>query len=275
MSNISNNNLDLLIQSQIKNCNNLTNYNANIDNLTNEFSKSMGSNNNKLYMNKINMSISNTNHDHNNNYSENLRKELINKNKMIENYAKKLNEYKGKIDMLLARNKKIIEESKKNQDFLMGQIKEYQSEIYNLKKTNYDLIKRKKNSNNNRVNSLNDSYKNLVYNDINNNKDYIRQINELRNQIEKYKIENNNLKILLIKAKNNSNNYSKNSNEPWKKDNSRNRFSLNNGNEKKYDKKSYSVSKSKKRMRMSIFLKKNYEEDLPSENNNVKSFVLN
>ena len=30
MSNISNKNLDLLIQIQIKNCNNLTNYNTNI-----------------------------------------------------------------------------------------------------------------------------------------------------------------------------------------------------------------------------------------------------
>ena len=132
---------------------------------------------------------------------------------------------------------------------------------------------------------MNESYKNLDYNDINNNinnnnKDYIKQINELKNQIEKYKIEkynmeNNNLKILYIKDKNNSNNFSKNSNELWNKDSSRNRFSLSNGNEKKYDKKSFSVSKSKKRMRMSIFLKKNYEEDLPSENNNVKSFVLN
>ena len=229
------------------------------------------------------MNKSNINHDHNNNNyneikenSEKLKNELIKKNKMIENYSQKLNEYKGRIDILLAKNKKIVEESKKNQDMLMSQIKEYQSEIHNLKKTNYDLIKKNKNNNNKRINSLNESYRNCDYNDVSsNNRDYIKQINELRNQIEKYKIENNNLKILLIKAKNNSNNFSKNSNELWKKDSSRNRFSMSNGNEKKYDKKSYSVSKSKKRMRMSIFLKKNYEEDLPSDNNNVKSFVLN
>ena len=39
----------------------------------------------------------------------------------------------------------------------MGQIKEYQSEIYNLKKTNYDLIKKNKNGNN-KKNSLNEYY---------------------------------------------------------------------------------------------------------------------
>ena len=35
--------------------------------------------------------------------------------------------------MLVAKNKKIVEDSKKNQDALMGQIKESQSKAYNLK----------------------------------------------------------------------------------------------------------------------------------------------
>ena len=60
-------------------------------------------------------------------------------------------------------------------------------------------------------------------------------------------------------------------------ENLRNRFYSSKGLDKKHNKKSFSATKTKKRIRASSLSKKNFEEgdtDLPSDNNHVSSFML-
>ena len=149
------------------------------------------------------------------------------------------------------KNKELLEDSKKNQDALIKQIKVYQNEICNLKRNKYHLGKINNDRKNNSINIINDhNIKNEYSCNCNSHADYIKQIDELKKQIENYKIENNNLKIMLIKAENN------NKGEPYlTRDNSMKIIGT------KDEKRSNSVSKSKTKLRISISLKKNYEED--------------
>ena len=71
----------------------------------------------------------------------------------------------------------------------------------------------------------------------------------------------------------NNNNYNNNFSKIQIEDNNlRNRFYSSKGLDKKYNKKSFSATKTKRRIRASSLSKKNFEEgdiDLPSENNHV------
>ena len=269
-NNPNNKNIDILIQNKIQNYSNLNNninsFATNIDNLTNEFSKSMGSNNFNAKNIKAN-NLSNISDNLNFTEIQNLKKELKQKNLIIDKYSKIINEYKIKNDNLLEKIKQIQENSKTKQMSLLEQIKEYQKEVYNLK-NNINSLKK-----NSEFNSENENYNNNIYNYT----DYIKQINELKDELEKYKKENNNLKILVIKYKNNNTKTNDNFNQTYILENSRNRFNSDKISEKKYNKKSYSVSKAKKRIRASSLSKKNFEEgdlDIPSDNNHVSSFIL-
>ena len=121
------------------------------------------------------------------------------------------------------------------------------------------------------------SSKNENLNNSNFNKEeYNKKINELEEEIEKYKVENNKLKMLVIKYKNNDNKLNS-GNHSLIEDNSKNYFYSSKGSEIKYDKKSYSVSKSKKKVRTSIFSRKNFEIDnygLASDNENHEKYNI-
>ena len=274
--NIEYKNFESLIQNKMINYNKINNnnnsFNTNFDNLTNEFSKSIGNYNTK----NTNESNNISNASGSNNYLEkekyeNLKKEFKKKDKIIEKLSNIIKEYKEKNNKLLEKNKQLQEDSKSKVIKLYEQIKEYQKEIYRLK-NNIDAMKR-----NSGKTSKNENYNINIYN----YNDYINQINELKDEVEKYKKENNNLKILAIQYKNNnikSNDYY-NQIQKQIEDNSINRFNStsNNGIDKKSGKKSYSVTKTKKRIRASSLSKKNFEEgdlDEPSDYNRVSSFMI-
>ena len=270
---ISNNNIDLFIQNKMKNYNNSTDYNIKLDDLNNEYYKSVKSNNiimNKIYDdNKSNKSIkiiktleNKSSHHSRIEFKDNtdkLKNEINKKNIIIENYLKIINEYKLKIDKLLNKNKELLEDSKKNQDVLIKQIKIYQNEICNLKRNNYHLTKINNNRKNYSINIIKDNINNIYSSNSNRNTNYINQINELKKQIENYKVENNNLKIMLIKTENNSNMNNNNGEQSLARDSSMKIMGI------KSEKRSNSVSKSKTKLRISISLKKNYEEDKTNE----------
>ena len=107
---------------------------------------------------------------------EKLKNELNKKNKIINNFTKIVSHYKGTISRLIDKNKKLRE----NSINLLNQIKQYQNEILLLKKENSILIN----------NNINYNY--------NYNEEYKKQINDLKKELDKYKLENNNLKILII-----------------------------------------------------------------------------
>lgn len=261
---ISNNNIDLFIQNKIKNYNNSTDYNIKLDDLNNEYYKSVKSNNiimNKIYDdNKSNKSIkiiktleNKSSHHSRIEFKDNtdkLKNEINKKNIIIENYLKIINEYKLKIDKLLNKNKELLEDSKKNQDVLIKQIKIYQNEICNLKRNNYNLTKINNNRKNYSINIIKDNINNIYSSNSNRNTNYINQINELKKQIENYKVENNNLKIMLIKTENNNNMNNNKGEQSLARDSSMKIMGI------KSEKRSNSVSKSKTKLRISISLKK-------------------
>ena len=275
--NIKNNYIDYMIQTKNQNYKNMINNlnsfsNNNLDDINNEFYKSLGNNNfntrgNSQYVNMNNKSDNYNYLDLKEKY-EKLKEEIKKKNILLNRFTKIIGEYKKRYNNLLEKNKQLQEESKTKQITLLEKIKEYQKEIYILK-NNIDLLKR-----NNTKNNKNENYNINIYNST----DFINQINKLKEELEKYKKENNNLKILAIKYKNN--NLNANSNKEAKNENNlRNRFYFLEEKEKnnKYDKKSYSVSKPKKRIRASSLSKKNFEEgdlDIPSDNNHISSFML-
>ena len=275
--NIKNNYIDYMIQTKNQNYKNISNnlnsfINNNLDDINNEFYKSLGNNNfntrgNSQYVNMNNKSDNYNYLDLKEKY-EKLKEEIKKKNILLNRFTKIIGEYKKRYNNLLEKNKQLQEESKTKQITLLEKIKEYQKEIYILK-NNIDLLKR-----NNTKNNKNENYNINIYNST----DFINQINKLKEELEKYKKENNNLKILAIKYKNN--NLNANSNKEAKNENNlRNRFYFLEEKEKnnKYDKKSYSVSKPKKRIRASSLSKKNFEEgdlDIPSDNNHISSFML-
>ena len=266
-----NKNIDFVIQNNNKNYININNNINNLNNkptyLNNDFSKSMGNkNNNNIKMNN-NKYISNYSDNYNykelKEINEKLIKELKQKNSIINNFHTIINEYKKKNDILLEKNKQLVEDSKAKQVSLIEQIKEYQKEIYIIKNNN----KYSGNSKNEKLNI-----------NIYNYNDYIKQINELKEEVEKYKKENYKLKILAIKYKNKKiiNNNTNGSQSQIEK-NLRNRFSSSKELDKKNDKKCYSVSKTKRRIKASSLSKKNFEEgdiDTPSDDKHISSFNL-
>ena len=260
-------NIDSLIQNKIQNNhqnNQFKRFYTNLDSLTNEFSKSMG---NKNGDSKIN-NISNNSHNYYFTEIQTLKNELKQKTIIINNYSKTINNYKNKNQSLLEKIKRILENTKIEKQSLLEQIKKYQKEIYFLK-NNINLPN--KTSENN---SKNENYNINSYNYT----DYIRQINELKEELEKYKKENNYLKILAIKYKNNNIKTNTNFIQTYIDDSSRNRFSSSGVLEKKYIQKSFSVSKTKRKLRASSLSKKIFEEgdlDILSDNNHVSSFILN
>ena len=260
-------NIDSLIQNKIQNNhqnNQFKRFYTNLDSLTNEFSKSMG---NKNGDSKIN-NISNNSHNYYFTEIQTLKNELKQKTIIINNYSKTINNYKNKNQSLLEKIKRILENTKIEKQSLLEQIKKYQKEIYFLK-NNINLPN--KTSENN---SKNENYNINIYNYT----DYIRQINELKEELEKYKKENNYLKILAIKYKNNNIKTNTNFIQTYIDDSSRNRFSSSGVLEKKYIQKSFSVSKTKRKLRASSLSKKIFEEgdlDILSDNNHVSSFILN
>ena len=266
-----NKNIDFVIQNNNKNYININNNINNLNNkptyLNNDFSKSMGNkNNNNIKMNN-NKYISNYSDNYNykelKEINEKLIKELKQKNNIINNFHTIINEYKKKNDILLEKNKQLVEDSKAKQVSLIEQIKEYQKEIYIIKNNN----KYSGNSKNEKLNI-----------NIYNYNDYIKQINELKEEVEKYKKENYKLKILAIKYKNKKiiNNNTNGSQSQIEK-NLRNRFSSSKELDKKNDKKCYSVSKTKRRIKACSLSKKNFEEgdiDTPSDDKHISSFNL-
>ena len=155
---------------------------------------------------------------------EKLKNELNKKNKIINNFTKIVSDYKGTISRLIDKNKKLGE----NSINLLNQIKQYQNEILLLKKENSILIN----------NNINYNY--------NYNEEYIKQINDLKKELDKYKLENNHLKILII-----NNNINENK---QKKDNSK---------EKIYSYRSDNILNHKKDTpkRKNIFTNKRFQED--------------
>ena len=105
---------------------------------------------------------------------EQLKNELTEKNKIINNYIKIISDYKETISKLIEKNKKLADNSVN----LLKQIEQYKQEIMILKNQNSILI-------NNNIN--------YNYNDENN-----KIIINLRQELEKYKIANNNLKSFMI-----------------------------------------------------------------------------
>ena len=129
-------------------------------------------NNNLVYNNdNVNLELKET--------IEKLKNELNEKNKIINNYTRIISDYKGTISTLIAKNKKLGDNSAK----LIKQIEQYQEEIMLLKKENSILIN----------NNINYNY--------NCNEENIKKIKNLKEEIEKYKIANNNLQSLVIKNK--------------------------------------------------------------------------
>ena len=234
----------------------------NSDNINNKLYKS--NKYNTIGNNQYNNILNNTN-----NYLEikekyeKLKTNLKQKNDLIVGFSKIINEYKEKNNKLLKENKQLKENSKTKQKAFLEKIKEYQKEIYELKNS-IELLKR-----NSTKNSKNENYNINIYNSI----DYINQIKSLKEEIEKYKKENNNLKILVIKNRNNNiyfNSFN-DINEKENENNLRNRFYSAKEKENKPNAKSYSVSKSKTRIKASSLSKKNFEEDdfdIPSDDNN-------
>ena len=280
-NNINYKNIDNLIYNKIQNYNIINNNNKSFnnnksDNLTNEFFRSFGSNNydtpKNVVNNMLNVSCDKKNYMEIKENCEKLKKELAKKNNLIEKYIKIIKDYKEKYGKLLIKNKQLQEFSKSKQITLLEQIKEYQNEIYKLKN---DINYYKQTSeNNSKIENNNNNNSNA------NISDYIRQINELKEELENYKNEANNLKILALQYKNNNINNNLNNNtfsQTQMEENLRNRFYSSKGLDKKHNKKSFSATKTKKRIRASSLSKKNFEEgdiDLPSDNNHVSSFML-
>ena len=105
-----------------------------------------------------------------------LNNELKTKNKILNNYIKIISDYKGTISQLFEKNK-TLEQNSVN---LLNQIEHHKEEIKFLKQENSFLIN-----------------KNINFN-RNYNMDCNEQIKYLKQQLNKYKIANNNLKNAII-----------------------------------------------------------------------------
>ena len=172
-----------------------------------------------------------------------LSNDINDKNKKINALIKIIKQEKKKNEILEKNNNILKEENKKNQEL--------------LKKLKYAIIVLKKKQRNS--NLSNNDYKennvNINYNYINSNDKIQQNIKELENQIEKYKKENNDLKLLLKQYQNN--NYE----EITSKQNLLNKFNKSDFSGSNNRKKSYSVSKNKVTLRYSIVSNKTFLED--------------
>lgn len=108
---------------------------------------------------------------------EKLEKEIENKNNYIQDLQ---NLNKQNVDLINFQNQ-LIDDAKKKENNYISQIKTLNNEKFLLRKENWEI----KNSEGGTISSK-------------------RQINELQEKIEKYKIENNKLKIIIIRTKNNN-----------------------------------------------------------------------
>ena len=172
-----------------------------------------------------------------------LSNDINDKNKKINALIKIIKQEKKKNEILEKNSNILKEENKKNQEL--------------LKKLKYAIIVLKKKQRNN--NLSNNDYKennvNINYNYINSNDKIQQNIKELEKQIENYKKENNDLKLLLKQYQNN--NYE----EITSKQNLLNKFNKSDFLGSNNRKKSYSVSKNKVTLRYSIVSNKTFQED--------------
>ena len=282
---IDGNNLDISENYNTLNklINNNSNENDNTDNINIKFSQKLNispynkkrfstlSNNNEndIEKNEIDLknnedieNIENMNNKfiNDNNY-DNLYNELINtKNNNISlrnkiNYLNKIIQKKNQIIKKLyldntknqKRIKKLINDNQiklnMNKNFMI-QIKNLRNEILLLKNGDKNIDKNI-NVNNNKI------YKESIY---------FKEINELKEKLKKYEMENNKLKILLIK--NNEKQYSNDISRKALKNSFANYSEKNKEsvNYREYNK-SVSISKSKNKINIDKSITKNYKED--------------
>ena len=162
------------------------------------------------------------------------------KNNKINSYNNIIRQYKEKINAYIQNNIKLNEEKKKNQ-FLLNK---YKNEINALKEkldkmNQIDLI-------------------NLKYNSE-------QKIKELEKQLEKYQKENKELRLLLMKNKNNQMSINE---EIDPRENLINKFNTSSFTYENHRKKSYSVSKN--RNNLSFFSAKTFLEDEIEINDDLK-----
>ena len=186
-----------------------------------------------------------------------LENEIKKKNNCIKELQILNKKNLGKINNLIIFQNKIIDDAKKMDNYYKKQIKSLTNENFLLKNENSEI---KKSSNG-------------VANDSK------RQIKELEEKIEKYKTENNNLKIIIIRTKNsnqklvgNDTNYRQEEFEE-KKNNKFNSINYE-YKENKIEFKSNSLSKFK-RKRDNIHIIKNFKEDkeMIEKNSSQKSLA--
>ena len=168
---------------------------------------------------------------------------IVNQNKKINNFIKMIKENKEKNEKLVKNNISLNEENKKIK-VLAIKLRNQLNVFKNLK-TQSGLGDKDFSENNVNIN----------YNYITNNDKMQTKIKELEQQIEKYKKENNDLKFLLNKYKNN-NDEGRNT-----KENLLNKFNTSYQVYDNHRKASYSVSKSKRNISSSFFSSKVFKED--------------
>ena len=212
----------------------------NIKNLPNKYTRNVDENiyNSKVRTNQENNMISKLKEK-----IRQLSNVIVGKDNKIKAFIKIIKESKEKNDNLVKNNILLNEENKK----IKGIAIKFRNQL--------NVFKNLKTQNNLNNKDFSENNVNINYNYITNNDKMQTKIKELEQQIEKYKKENNNLKLLLNKYKNNNNDRRNN------KENLLNKF---NSSYQLYDnhrKTSYSVSKNKRILSSSFFLSKVFKED--------------
>ena len=172
-----------------------------------------------------------------------LNNVIVNQNKKINNFIKIIKENKEKNEKLVKNNISLNEENKKIKVLLIKL------------RNQLNVFKNLKTQNNLNNKDFSENNVNINYNYITNNDKMQTKIKELEQQIEKYKKENNDLKFLLNKYKNN-NDEGRNT-----KENLLNKFNTSYQVYDNHRKASYSVSKSKRNISSSFFSSKVFKED--------------
>ena len=170
-----------------------------------------------------------------------LKNIIKEKNDKIISFNKIIKQYKERINAFIQNNIKLNEEKTKNQYLL----NKYKNEINTLK----DKL-----NNMNKIDFINNKYNSE------------QKIKELENQLEKYKKENKDLKLLLIKNKNNQMSINE---EIDPRENLINKFNTSSFINENHRKKSYSVSKNK--TNLSFFSSKTFREDEIEMKNDKKN----
>ena len=251
-------NINLLNQSdfmlsQGKSSINSTNYIDGSNNITNNSNGGLSDDYNNLFNHYLKLLKTN----------EKLEEELKYKNNYIKELQIKNKESYDKINNFINIKKRLTEELKKTEEAYKNKIKSLQNNNFLLDKENWEL-------------------KNMEggYNK------YQKKIKELQEEVEKYKVENNKLKIIIIQ---NKNNFKKNNNKAKMRlsssyngashnfdddseEKTRNRFYSSNHdiNERKSGFSSNSVSKGK---RPCLHFNKSFKEDYDEQNILKKSYI--